>query len=230
MICPRSAILQSAAASSVAGIFELTVSTAARIATFGRSTPNDSRQVDRVLADVHLVLERRRDVDRTIGDDQHLVVGGHVHQEHVTEPAAGAHPAFPRHHRAQEFVGVEAALHQDLRFALAHESHRLRRGGVAFADVHDFDIAELDALGLGDLGDRRRGTDQDGVDQALACGVDRAGQCRLLARPGYGGGDGVEASTALQQTFVFTRSRLRHRQISAGTGSCGAASAASPTT
>jgi hypothetical protein len=40
LIWPRSAILQSAAASSVAGIFELTVSTAARMATFGRSTPN----------------------------------------------------------------------------------------------------------------------------------------------------------------------------------------------
>ena len=40
LICPRSAILHSAAASSVAGIFEFTVSTAARIATFGRSTPN----------------------------------------------------------------------------------------------------------------------------------------------------------------------------------------------
>ena len=64
VICPRSAILHSAAASIVAGIFELTVSTAARIATFGRATPSDTRQVDRVLADVDLVLERRRDVDR----------------------------------------------------------------------------------------------------------------------------------------------------------------------
>ena len=39
VIWPRSAILQSAAASIVAGIFVVTVSTAARIATFGRSTP-----------------------------------------------------------------------------------------------------------------------------------------------------------------------------------------------
>ena len=38
MICPRSAILHSAAASIVEGIFELTVSTAERIATFGGST------------------------------------------------------------------------------------------------------------------------------------------------------------------------------------------------
>lgn len=42
LTCPRSAILQSAAASIVAGIFEVTVSTAASIATFGRSTPKDA--------------------------------------------------------------------------------------------------------------------------------------------------------------------------------------------
>ena len=64
LIWPRSAILQSAAASSVAGIFEFTVSTAARIATFGRSTPNDRARSIAFWTDVHLVLERRRDVDR----------------------------------------------------------------------------------------------------------------------------------------------------------------------
>src|SRR5262245_66686584 len=40
LICPRSAILHSAAASRVAGILELTVSTAARIATLGVLTPS----------------------------------------------------------------------------------------------------------------------------------------------------------------------------------------------
>jgi hypothetical protein len=41
VICPRSAILHSAAASSVACIFELTVSTAARIATLGLARPSE---------------------------------------------------------------------------------------------------------------------------------------------------------------------------------------------
>ena len=48
------------------------------------------RQVDGVLADVHLVLERRRDVDRRVGDDQHLVIGRHVHEEDVADAAARA--------------------------------------------------------------------------------------------------------------------------------------------
>ena len=41
LICPRSAILHRAAASIVAGILEVTVSTAARIATFGCFTPSE---------------------------------------------------------------------------------------------------------------------------------------------------------------------------------------------
>ena len=53
----------------VAGIFEVTVSTAARIATFGLATPSDVREVDGVLDDVHLVLEGGRDVDGAVGDD-----------------------------------------------------------------------------------------------------------------------------------------------------------------
>ena len=41
LICPRSAILHRHAASIVAGILDVTVSTAARIATFGRFTSNE---------------------------------------------------------------------------------------------------------------------------------------------------------------------------------------------
>ena len=131
LICPRSAILQSAAASSVAGIFEFTVSTAARIATFGRSTPNDLRQVDRVLADVHLVLERRRDVDRGVGDDQHLVVGRHVHQEDVAEAPAGAQAgllgARPRR-AARRCAGCPSSAARPCPRAPAPPPWRPRRG------------------------------------------------------------------------------------------------------
>src|SRR5512142_1887550 len=58
-ICPRSAILHKAAASSVEGISGLTVSTAARIATFGTATPNPQHlgEVDGVLDDIDLLLQ-----------------------------------------------------------------------------------------------------------------------------------------------------------------------------
>ena len=69
-IWPRSAILQSAAASSVDGIRALTVSTADSKATFGRVDAKGDREVDRVLHDVDLVLEAGRDVDGAVGEDQ----------------------------------------------------------------------------------------------------------------------------------------------------------------
>ena len=137
MIWPRSAILHRQAASIVDGIFELTVSTAARIATFGLLEPERPRQIDRVLADVDLVVERRRDVDRRVGDDQHLVIGRHVHDEDVADAPAGAQPGLARDHRAEQLVGVQAALHQQLRFARAHQRHRFRRGLMAVRGLDD---------------------------------------------------------------------------------------------
>ena len=71
LIWPRSAILHSAAASIVEGIFEVTVSTADRMATLAARFPA-LRQVDRVLHDVDLVLQRGQDVDRGVGNDQRL--------------------------------------------------------------------------------------------------------------------------------------------------------------
>ena len=168
MICPRSAILQSAAASIVAGIFELTVSTAARIATFGCVDAERDRQIDRVLADVDLVLERRRDVDRRVGDDEHLVIGRHVHDEHVADAAAGAQPGLARDDRAEQLVGVQAALHQQLGLALAHQLDGLRRRRVAVRRVDDPRAAEVDAGFACAISANLRGrADEDRHDQPL---------------------------------------------------------------
>ena len=59
VIWPRSAILHRAAASMVEGIFAVTVSTARRIATFGRSTPSAWASSMAFCDDVDLVLQRR---------------------------------------------------------------------------------------------------------------------------------------------------------------------------
>ena len=70
VIWPRSAILHSAAASSVEGTSGLTLSIALRIATRTSLLPERMGQVDRVLNDVDLAFQVRRDVDRRIGDDR----------------------------------------------------------------------------------------------------------------------------------------------------------------
>ena len=210
LICPRSAILQSAAASSVAGIFEFTVSTAARIATFGRSTPNVRArsiafwQMSTLSSSVGAMLIAR------VGHDQDLVVRGHVHQEHMAQPPARAESRLPGDDRAQQFIRVQAALHQQLGLALADQFHRLGRRGVAVGHVHDLRAAEVDALRLGDLGDRRGRSDQDGHDQALGAGVDRAGQRRFLAGIGDRRRDRRQAAAPLEQLFVLAGSRMSH--------------------
>ena len=67
------------------GTFGLTVSIADRIATRTSGKPQRVRKVDRVLQDVDLFLQRRRDVDGGVGDDQRLVVRRHVHHEAVAD-------------------------------------------------------------------------------------------------------------------------------------------------
>ena len=89
------------------------------------------------------------------------MVGGHVHEEDVADAPAGAQPRLPRDHGAQQLVGVQAALHQQLGLALAHERDRLRRRGVAVRDVDDLGPPRSMPVRLGDLVDLRGGPDED---------------------------------------------------------------------
>ena len=130
VICPRSAILQSAAASSVPGIFGFTVSTAERMATFGARIAQRVQHVHRVLDDVRLGHQVRRDVDGGVGDEERLVVGRHVHGEDMADPARAAQAALARHDGRHQLVGVQAALHQRPGAALAAEPHGGGRGRV----------------------------------------------------------------------------------------------------
>ena len=96
LICPRSAILQSAAASIVAGIFEVTVSTAARIATFGLSTTERDSKIDGVLANINFVFQGGSDIDRAVRNDQNLVIGRNIHDEYVADAACRAQSTVAR--------------------------------------------------------------------------------------------------------------------------------------
>ena len=125
MICPRSAILHSAAASIVDGIFDVTVSTAERIATRGVPRPicvNRSIAfwtMSRLVSRSGAILIAASVTNRVSGCR-------HVHDEHVADPARGAQPVLGGH-RAHELIGVQAAFHQQLAFALADQLDGLRR-------------------------------------------------------------------------------------------------------
>ena len=85
-----------------------------------------------------LVFERGRDIDGGIGDDQDLMVGRHIHDEDVTDAPSGAQSRLARHDRAEQFVSVQAAFHQQLGLALPDEFHGLRGRIVAVRGIDDF--------------------------------------------------------------------------------------------
>ena len=69
-------------------------------------------EVDGVLADIYLVLQRGRNIDRPVGNDQHLVIGRNIHDEYVTDTARGAQPSVTGDDCTHQFIGVQAALHE----------------------------------------------------------------------------------------------------------------------
>ena len=112
--------------------FRVTVSTAARIATGRRDAERDG-QVDRVwqMSSWHPV---GRDVDRRVGDDQHLVVGRPSMMKTCSAGGPCAGPSRARR-RCAQLVRVQAALHSAAGAALARQLHRLVRGGVAVRSI-----------------------------------------------------------------------------------------------
>ena len=73
------------------------------------------------------------------------MIGRHVHDEDVADAAAGAQAGLARDDRAEQLVGVQAAFHQELGLALAHQLDRLRRRRMAVRRVDDAVVAEIDA-------------------------------------------------------------------------------------
>ena len=126
-------------------ILGLTVSTAERMATLGWEC-DDVGEVDGVLDDVHLLFQRRGDVDCRVGDEQRPMIGGDVHDEDVADAARGPQAVGAGDHFAHQFVGVEAAFHQGFGVAIAHQRYGNGRGIVAVLGIDDADAAEVEAV------------------------------------------------------------------------------------
>ena len=162
------------------------------------------RQVDGVLHDVDLALQRRLDIDRGVGDDERLVVGRHVHHEAVADAAGGAQPALAPHDGAHQLVGVQAALHQRLGLALQHQFHGLRGRGVAVRRVDDRGCRRGRCRpaprprGCGACGPTRIG-----MDQAQPRRPDGAFERRAVARVDDRGGRRRQALAGVEQVLVL---------------------------
>ena len=147
-----------------------------------RSAETDLREkIDRVLDDVALGIEVGEDVDRGIGDEQRLGIGGHIHDEDMADPARRAQAGLARGHLAHELVGVQAALHQQLALGFVDQLDRLCRGRLAVRGVDDLEAIDVDPVLAGHGGNLRGRTDQDRNDDAGFRRLDGAAQRGLVA-------------------------------------------------
>ena len=122
-------------------------------------------EVDRILDNIDLDLERRRDVDGRVGDDQRIGMTGNIHDKAMTDATRRANPAISGDHRPHDFVGVEAALHQRFRSPIADEFHAFPRRILTVVGVDNFETGDVDLKGFRRVQDSRSRADQSGDDQ-----------------------------------------------------------------
>ena len=98
-----------------------------------RRNPHRLRQLDGVADDIRLGFQIGRDIHRGIGDDQRARVKRRIQHKGVAHAPFCAQPRFLRQSRAQQFIRMQAALHERRRPAFPHQGHRgLGRGMAMF--------------------------------------------------------------------------------------------------
>ena len=137
--------------------------------------PQRVRQIDRVLHDVDLPVEVGRDVDGGVGDDQRVLVTGHVHHEAMADAARRADAGVARHNSAHQLVGVQAALHQSLGRSLADQRDRLCGRVVAvLGGLDESNSRNVELRRPSRVTDAGRWADKDRLDQAKPGGFHSA--------------------------------------------------------
>ena len=94
----------------------------------------------------------------------------------MAEPSFGAQAGRAGGDAVHQLIGVQAALHQELAFALADELNRLIRRGVAVRRVDNFEAADVEPVRASDGGNFRNGPHENGDDDAGVRSLDRASQ------------------------------------------------------
>ncbi len=127
-------------------------------------------EIDGVLDDVALFLQRRRDVDRPVANQQRPGISRHVHDVDMTYPAACPQAGVDIHHFVHQLVGVQRPLHQQLRLARADQGDAARRRSVAVRGRFQPEGRDVHAPGLSRGADPGFRSHQDRRDQPQRCG------------------------------------------------------------
>src|SRR4051794_40325920 len=158
------------------------------------------REVDRVLNDVDLGLQIRRDVDCRIADDQRLIVAWHVHHEAMTYAPGGPETYIALDHCAHQLIRMQAAFHQRFGAPLTYELDRFGCRIMAVLSIDDLELADVETVLGRDLADAVFRANEDGLDQFHVGGRESALQRDLVAR--------VSDGDLYRWEFLSTRDEL----------------------
>ena len=220
MICPRSAILQRAAASIVEGNLG-----GHRLDRRKDRNPRHSgseriEKIDGVLNDVALGLEIREDVDGGVGDEQYFGVRRDVHDEHVTDPPGRPQPGRAGGHGPHQLVGMQAAFHQELALALADQLDAPVGCRIALRRIDQREAADFDLVPTRGRSDFRRRSDEYRLDDADLGRFGRSSQRCLVTGMNHDGPGRGDLFGAGDELFVLrvrpTTDRTDLRRINDG--------------
>jgi hypothetical protein len=85
-----------------------------------------------------------KNIDRRICDEQRFGIGRYIHDKDVAYPPRRAQSRARRRHSTHQLVGMQAALHQELAFALVDKLHGFGRSGIAVGNVNELKSANID--------------------------------------------------------------------------------------
>ena len=116
---------------------------------------------------------------------------------------AGADSGLALHDLGEQFVGMQAALHQQLGVAGSHEFDRLLGSRMTVWNIDDFKAAEIQREGLRDTADLVLGADENWLNKPRLCSLDCTFKRGLVAGVCDGGGKRRERLRRRDKTFIF---------------------------
>ena len=175
-------------------------------------------QIDRVLDDVALVLQRGVDVDGSVGDKERPRIAGRVDRIDMAYAPVGAQAEIGVNNRAHQLVGMERAFHQRFDLAGAGHGDGLHGRGVAVLGRDNFVGRQIEPGLRGSGADFSLRANQHRHDQFGARRLDGAEQRRRVDRMNNRRTDGIEAAGRLDQEFVAAALFCAVRFRAAGCG------------
>ena len=147
----------------------------------GRVDAQHLTKVDGVLDDADLLGQRGLNVERSVGDDQRFVVQRHVEPEHMRHAPPRAQ-GWLGQHRVNQFIGVQAALHDHFHIALGRHVCPQFGSRMAMRHIVELGTAQVNAGLLRYFFNARTRPDQYRHDEAIAGRIHGSAERAIVTR------------------------------------------------